>query len=312
VFKKDKVIRDKNGQFIKGFTGYRNGIKDIHVSPDTEFKKGNIPWNKNKSGYSTSKKGSKEPMEVTQKRIKALKENYKKFGPRVSPMKGEKHSEETKRKIRLNNIGKNLGKTHSKKSKDQMSKTLLELHKTPKHKEKMRLSHLGFKHTEEDKRNMSRMAKEKGFGLWMTGKKHTKETIEKIKKNRRNLVIPKQDTKIELKIQDYLTALKIEFVTHKYINIENSYQCDIMIPVQDLIPQKTIIECDGDFFHCNPNKYSAEDKIFKNGKTAKERWDLDNARTKQLIEKGFNVIRLWENEIHKMELNDFKEILCSN
>ena len=139
------------------------------------------------------------------------------------------------------------------------------------------------------------------------------ERAKKIKKNmkkvRAKIILPKKDTTIELKIQDFLTLLKIEFFTHKYMNIKHSYQCDILIPEQIGIPQKTIIECDGDFFHCNPNKYSADYVMFPNSKkpkTAKEKWKLDNNRTKELIEKGFRVIRLWENEIRPMKLNDFK------
>jgi len=94
------------------------------------------------------------------------------------------------------------------------------------------------------------------------------------------------------------------------MKIKHGYQCDILIPKQEtegvIIPQKTIIECDGDYFHMNPNKFKPEDKCFKNGATAKEIWKLDNNRTKELIEKGFRVIRLWEHEIKVMELNDFK------
>ena len=32
----------------------------------------------------------------------------------------------------------------------------------------------------------------------------------------------------------------------------------------------------------------------------------DNLRTKELQEKGFRVIRLWEHDIRKMEVNEFK------
>jgi very-short-patch-repair endonuclease len=35
-------------------------------------------------------------------------------------------------------------------------------------------------------------------------------------------------------------------------------------------------------------------------------------RTKELIEKGFKVLRLWEFEINKMSLNDFKVQLNFN
>lgn len=40
-------MRDKKGRFVKG----------KNYNPKTEFKKGTIPWNKGKGGYSTSRKG---------------------------------------------------------------------------------------------------------------------------------------------------------------------------------------------------------------------------------------------------------------
>ena len=93
------------------------------------------------------------------------------------------------------------------------------------------------------------------------------------------------------------------------MNIKNSYQCDIFIPVQKGIHKKTIIECDGDLFHMNPNKFSPEYQIFNKGMKAKERWKLDSDRTKQLISKGYNVIRIWENEIRIMTVEDFRNKL---
>jgi len=161
------------------------------------------------------------------------------------------------------------------------------------------------------KNNLPSTAFKKGHISHNKGKKgiYSEEIINKIKEARAKQILPFKDSKIEIKIQDFLTTLQIEFLTHKYMNIKNSYQCDIFIPVQIGIPQKIVIECDGDFFHMNPNKFSPEDKIFKKGMTAKERWKLDNSRTKQLIEKRFRVIRIWENEIKVMELNDFKERL---
>ena len=182
-------------------------------------------------------------------------------------------------------------------------------------------------HSEETKRIMSKKKKE-FFKLeenrkkqgYMKGRKnpvvslmnklyktkpHSKEWNNNISKSRAKQILPVKDTSIELKIQEFLTFLHIEYIAHKYMSeITHAYQCDIFIPVQKGIVQKTIIECDGCFFHacpiCNLNKYEwIEEKI-----------KLDNLRTKELQEKGFRVIRLWEHEINSMNLNKFnKEIL---
>ena len=124
---------------------------------------------------------------------------------------------------------------------------------------------------------------------------------EAVRKSRAKQIFPKEDTKIELKLQDYLRQLQIEFITHYYVNnIKEKYRCDIFIPSENLI-----IEADGDYWHGNPNKYSKEELTGKQ----KLQINRDNIRTKQLLEKGYKVIRVWENQIKKMELNDFKEMI---
>jgi len=164
----------------------------------------------------------------------------------------------------------------------------------------------GKKHTEESKIKIASRYYPRGkehpfFGkhIW-EGKKHPrgmlnkqnkwgKHTIvekEKIKIARANQILPLKDTKIEVKIQMFLKELCYEFFTHQYMkNIEHGYQCDILIQALNLV-----IECDGDYWH----KYPI-------GK------DIDHIRTKELIEKGFKVLRLWECEIKKMDIIKFKE-----
>ena len=153
-----------------------------------------------------------------------------------------------------------------------------------------------------------------GKPSWNKGIPHTKKHKENLSKawdynkhlggikNLRKLA--KKNTSIELKIQKFLSLLHIEYFTHKYISeITHSYQCDILIPKQKEINQKIIIECDGCYWHGCKICYN---KFHKNlGKQEKN----DNIRTKELIDKGFKVLRLWEHEIKVMELNDFKGVL---
>ena len=108
----------------------------------------------------------------------------------------------------------------------------------------------------------------------------------KLKQLRHKQIFPKKDTKIEVKIQEYLRLLGIDFFTHQYIKeIEHGYQCDIFIPTLSMV-----IECDGDYWH-----------NFPVGK------EIDHIRTRELIEQGFKVLRLWENEIKVLNLDNFKE-----
>lgn len=125
------------------------------------------------------------------------------------------------------------------------------------------------------------------------GKRLSNETRLKIKqtldylKEKGLYKFPVKDTSIEIKIQNYLKQLNIEFFTHQYMHIEHGYQCDILIPSMNLV-----IECDGTYWH----KYPV-------GR------DIDHIRTKELLEKGFKVLRLWEFEINAMTIEDLKEKL---
>jgi len=116
--------------------------------------------------------------------------------------------------------------------------------------------------------------------------------IRKILKEKRSKqIIPVKDTSIEVKIQNFLKQLGIEFFTHQYMKeIEHSYQCDVLIPSMNLV-----IECDGNYWH----KYPIGN-------------DIDHIRTKELIKKGFKVLRLWEFEINKMSIEEFEKRLNAN
>jgi len=207
--------------------------------PKTCFKKGSVPWNKGKKNCYSD--------ESIKKMVNTRKENN-----------SQKHTENTKTKMRLSHKGKK---------------------KSPEHIENVRQSLLGKKYSKKDYPNWG----------WRT--------------SRKNQIFPVKDTKIEVKIQEFLKQLGIEFYTHQYIkDIKYGYQCDVFIPVQRGIPIKTIIECDGDYWHGNPEKYNYIKLSMKN----KTKRILDYERTSQLQEQGFRVIRLWEHEINKMELNDLK------
>ena len=121
------------------------------------------------------------------------------------------------------------------------------------------------------------------------------ETRRKMKEHRATQIFPLKDSKPEIKIQNFLEQLGITFLTHKYIKIEHSYQCDIFIPSMNFI-----IECDGNYWHGHPSI-----PIKKLTKRIIKSREIDNLRTKELQEQGFRVLRLWESDIKKMNLNDF-------
>ncbi len=178
----------------------------------------------------------------------------------------------------------------------------------------------GRKLSEEHKKHIKENHwSKKGYISWNTGL--TKETDERVRKNsvgikeawnnnsnirekmsrqmrerRKTIIYPDKDTYIEVKIQKFLSLLHIEFYTHKYISeINHAYQCDILIP-----SEKLIIETDGCYWHgckiCNKKLNNYQFKQI----------EKDKLRTKELQEKGYKVIRLWEHDIKKMKLSNFK------
>lgn len=113
---------------------------------------------------------------------------------------------------------------------------------------------------------------------------HSESARSKIKEARMKQILPVKNTSIEIKIQNYLKQLKIDFFTHHYIkNITHGYQCDVFIPSLNLV-----IECDGNYWHKYPTGT-----------------ETDHIRTKELIENGFKVLRLWESEIKNLTLEEF-------
>jgi len=271
--------------------------KGQHISTKTEFKKGLAPWTK---GKHPSKETIKKQSESWRKTFlsnpevrKRMSESHKgqiawnkslkgimptpwnkgKKGVQIAWNKGKSPSEESKRKMSLSH------KSHP--SKFAFQKGCIPWtkgkHHSEEHRNKISEAKKGHLVSEEAKRKMSESSKK----VWSTPK------YKQIAKERRaTQIFPLKDSKPEIKIQNFLQQLGITFLKHKHIKeIVHSYQCDIFIPSMNLI-----IECDGNYWH----KYPIGREI-------------DHIRTKELIDKGFRVLRLWESDIKKMNLKDFME-----
>ena len=83
--------------------------------------------------------------------------------------------------------------------------------------------------------------------------------------------------------------------------------CDVYIPSLNLI-----IEYFGDYWHCNPAKFSKDYFNPTTQRYAHDQWERDN-RKKQVAEaEGYAVIIVWESDFNKNILTGHKEItrLC--
>lgn len=215
----------------------------------------------------------------------------------VGQRKGFKHTEETKEKI------SNASKEHWK-DKEYIIKI--------KEKRELNKQRLGYVNSIDTRKKLSDIMKKKwnngqvsdkqrknflSLRGMMKGRKQSNYQkmicSRKLKETRKNQIFPVKDTSIEVKMQNFLKELGINFFTHCYIKeIEHGYQCDIMIPAQPGITKKTIIECFGDYWHDYPLARA-----------------IDNQRCKELRNNGWRVLCFWECEIKPMELINLQEKL---
>ena len=98
-------------------------------------------------------------------------------------------------------------------------------------------------------------------------------------------------TKVEKKVATYLNDLKIAYKQNASVG---KYSVDF------LVNEKYIIEAYGDYWHCNPQKYSPD--YYNRGLKceAHERWAKDQKRQEELEALGYQFLVLWEHEINKI------------
>jgi len=81
---------------------------------------------------------------------------------------------------------------------------------------------------------------------------------------------------------------------------KSSYRVDIINK-----PTKLIIECYGDYWHCNPLIWNPNDYNKSIKRTAQEKWKEDESRIQSIQSEGFKVLVFWEMDI----IQDLEQIL---
>lgn len=112
---------------------------------------------------------------------------------------------------------------------------------------------------------------------------HVKKIIERMNSGEFSISSKNEEKFIE----EFIKPLGIEF-KHQYYIKEIKQFADVFIPSKN-----TIIEYDGDFWHCNPNK-------FKNGpkyEIQSKKVNKDLIKAQWCKENGVKLIRFWESDV---------------
>lgn len=109
------------------------------------------------------------------------------------------------------------------------------------------------------------------------------------RKRKKEKKVAAQKNTIETKVEKILQSLDIPYKPQASID---KYTVDF------LVNEKYIVECYGDYWHCNPHQYTSS--YFNKGKkkTAEEIWNRDMERKAQFEKMGYKFLCLWENEIN--------------
>jgi Mor family transcriptional regulator/very-short-patch-repair endonuclease len=137
--------------------------------------------------------------------------------------------------------------------------------------------------------------KKKLSKLWKTPEKQ-KFARERIIRQYKSGKFPKQsNTGIELLLKKELIKRgykeNIDFICQ--FNLNDKFACDFCFP-----KQKLIIECDGDWWHANPEKYDRSTLHYKQKKTV-EKDNKKNAYIRKIDNGSWSLVRFWESYILK-------------
>lgn len=108
---------------------------------------------------------------------------------------------------------------------------------------------------------------------------------------------------LETKISEVLNYLSISYTTQFHIK---GKIFDFKISNTNIL-----IEVNGDYWHCNPTKYSIDEVVKFPGeiRKVKDVWKKDNDKRERVEKIGYKVIYIWEDEIKKTK--DLSKLVLS-
>ena len=104
----------------------------------------------------------------------------------------------------------------------------------------------------------------------------------------------------EKEISNILEEFNIRYV--KQATIADKYSCDLLLPDHNIV-----IEHYGTYWHCDPRKYEQGYFNQKKNKTAQQIWEYDKIRENRIIENGYKLIIIWEEDFKCLNILQKKE-----
>ena len=169
------------------------------------------------------------------------------------------------------------------------------------------LNKVSQKRSEETKQKISKggkgisRPKANGFG---TGRVHSQATKDKMSNSAVQRILKTGKVKrsgLEYKFEGILELLEIKYI-HSYFIKDINKIYDFYIPEYN-----TLIEIDGDFWHCNPNtKYALPEC-----KTQHINIENDKFKSQWAVDNGYKLLRFWENDINN-NIKQVKQVLLKS
>jgi len=174
-----------------------------------------------------------------------------------NPFYGKKHTEETKNQISKSRMGKGAGENNYMAN--------------PEHRERI-----------------ANMIRKK----WKDGEmEHVRKIFSETMKETRRLGKIKSVIRSKKEKNIIKEIEKLGYIVKHSLKVGTKI-CDIYIPILNLV-----IEFNGDYWHCNPNKYNADYYHQVKQKTAQELWDYDKNKIDLIKENGYNLEVVWESDL---------------
>lgn len=114
--------------------------------------------------------------------------------------------------------------------------------------------------------------------------------------------VEKRKSKFSKSVYNFLKSNYVSVVSEKSVRVgDHRFSVDFVIG-------NVAIECNGDYWHCNPLVYNEEYFHAKIRKTAKQIWEKDLCKINKLKSIGYNVLSVWEKDWNSNEIETFRRI----